>query len=63
MDDDRDFVTVNPTVGYKKFNVVVMRYDHHEQSHVVSRISQALPKVAAESLAKSWAAVCQLDIR
>ena len=63
MGDDVDYVTINPAVAYDKYNVVVMRFDRREDTHVVARISEPLSRPAAESLAKSWAAATQLEVR
>ena len=60
---ERDYVTVNPTVNPRKFCVVVMRYKEREDEYVPSTTSTALPKVAADALARGWAAALQLEIR
>lgn len=56
------YVIVNPAVAAHKYNVVIMRQGRGEE-YEVFRISAPLPKVAAEELAKSWAAACHLEIR
>lgn len=60
MDDG--YITVNPAITAHKFNVVIMRQGRGEE-YEVFRISDPLPKKAADELAKSWAAACRLEIR
>lgn len=60
---ESDYVTVKPSVGYQRFNVVVMHYDSTMDEFVVHRISQPLPRPAADALARSWAAATGLDVR
>jgi len=61
--DEPDYVTVNPAMPFRKFNAVVMRFDHTQQEYVVFRISEALPETAAKALASSWAAAMRVEVR
>lgn len=56
------YVTVTPAVAHGKFNVSV-RKELPDGEYFIVRISSALPHIAAEALAKSWAAAMQLEIR
>jgi hypothetical protein len=56
-----DYITVIPTVSYEKYLVVVMRL--HRGEYIQTRVSQALPKIAADALAKAWATATRLEIR
>lgn len=63
MTPEPDFVTINPAVAHEKFNVVIMRWARGDE-YQVFRCSEALPKLAAEALARSWsAALGGLEIR
>lgn len=60
---EADYVTVNPAVAHDRYNAVLMRWDYTQHEYVVSRISEPLKKIAAEALAKSWAAACRVEVR
>lgn len=63
MTDTTDYVTINPAVAYRRFNAVIMRYDRHQDTYVVFRISEPLTLATAQSLAHSWAAASHLEVR
>jgi hypothetical protein len=64
MTQEPDFVTVLPTNNPRLFLVAVMTYQAHEDEYVAKKYSQqALPKVAAASLAQSWAAAIGVEVR
>lgn len=63
MEDEKPFVTVEPAVAFQKFCVEVRKWDRVQDGYIISRCSQALTRVAADALAKSWAAAMKLEIR
>lgn len=64
MDSNPDFVTLLPTNIPKLWLVAVMTYHSWDDDYAIKKCSeQALPKVQAEGLAKSWAAALQVEIR
>jgi len=40
-----------------------MKWDYTERDYQIHKISQALPMIQADSLAKSWAAAMGIEIR
>lgn len=63
IEEESDYITINPAVASYRYNVVVMKWDHTLQEYVVFRCSQAISDSAAKALARSWAAATKLEIR
>lgn len=63
MTDDEDYITLLPTDDPRYFMVVEMKYRKGQDDYVQGRYSLRLKAVAAEALAKSWAAAMKLEIR
>jgi hypothetical protein len=61
--DDSDYVTIVKTQDPFKFLVCVIKYQPRDDDYVQTRVSQPLSAIAAETLAKSWAAALKLEIR
>lgn len=63
MESNPDYITVLPTNNPKLWLVAVMTWDNRDDYHIKKCSQQALPKVQAESLARSWAAAIGAEVR
>jgi hypothetical protein len=64
MTEEPDYITITPAVKHAQFNVCHMKWVRsNDDGYVTYRVSAALPKAAAEALARSWAAALQVEIR
>lgn len=64
MDDNKDFVTLMPTIRPDLFLVAVMTWNTMDEEYVARKYSEkALHKQQAMSLAQSWAAALQVEVR
>jgi hypothetical protein len=63
MENEPDYITVKRAVYGQHFNVVVMRWNRHEDEYQVMTCSQALPRSEATALALSWAREKHLEVR
>lgn len=59
---DADYVTILETVNRHKFLVAVMKAQPNEE-YAQGRMSQPLPRQAAQALARSWAETLKVEIR
>lgn len=64
MTPEPDFVTLLPTNNPSRWLVAVMTFQAHADDYAIKKCSQsALPKLAAQSLAESWAVAIGVEIR
>jgi hypothetical protein len=62
VDSNPDYVTILPAI-HDKACVAIMRWGYTDKEYVIHKCSRAITKVAAESLARSWAAALKVEIR
>lgn len=63
MESNPDFVTVLPTNNPVRYLVAVMTYHKRDEEYIIKKVSEALPHVQAEGLARSWAAALSVEVR
>lgn len=61
--DDVDFVTVTPATAPRRACAALMKYQAANDEYVMAKCSVSMPVVAAERVARAWAAALRLEFR